>query len=56
MDARWRGIQVLVAALMLTTGGEVPLGRRVYFQVPVTDKASKYRVTVLSFDVFQRRG
>ena len=36
--------------------GEVVSGRRVYFEVPVMDKAPKYRVTVLSFDLFQGRG
>ncbi len=36
--------------------GQVLPGGRVYFEVPVTERAPKYRVTVLSFDVFQRRG
>lgn len=36
--------------------GQVLPGRRVYFEVPVAEKASNYRVTVLSFDVFQGRG
>ena len=35
--------------------GQVVPGRRVYFEVPVAEKAPKYRVTVLSFDVFQGR-
>ena len=37
-------------------GGDVLPGRRVYFEVAVTEKAAKYRVTVLSFDFFQRLG
>jgi hypothetical protein len=36
--------------------GLVLSGGRVYFEVPVTERALKYRVTVLSFDVFQGRG
>jgi len=35
--------------------GQVLPGGRVYFEVPVAEKAPKYRVTVLSFDVFQGR-
>ena len=37
-------------------GGHLPSGGRIYFEVPVTDRAAKYRVTVLSFDVVQGRG
>ena len=37
-------------------GGDLLPGRRVYFEVAVTEKVAKYRVTVLSFDFFQGRG
>ena len=36
-----------------TTGAyvtDVPAGARVYFEVPVTDKAPRYRVTITSWD------
>ena len=36
--------------------GDVTPGARVYFEVPVRQKAASYRVSVLSFDAAQCRG
>jgi hypothetical protein len=47
---------VVVSTQIGYVNGLVLSGGRVYFEVPVTERAPKYRVTVLSFDVFQGRG
>ena len=36
--------------------GDVTPGTRAYFEVPVTEKAANFRVSVLSFDAQQCRG
>ena len=36
--------------------GDVTPGTRAYFEVPVTQKAASYRVSVLSYDAQQCRG
>lgn len=35
--------------------GQLLSGGRAYFEVPVTERAPKYRVTILSYDIFQGR-
>ena len=47
------GADAVVATQIGYVNGRVLPGRRVYFEVPVTERAPKYRVTVLSYDVFR---
>ena len=47
---------VVVGTQIGYVSGLVLPGSRVYFEVPVTERTPKYRVTVLSFEVFQGRG
>ena len=48
-------VDAVVATQIGYVGGLVLPGGRVYFEVLVAERAPKYRVTVLSFDVFQGR-
>ena len=49
------GADAVVNTQIGYVNGLVLPGGRVYFEVPVTERAPKYRVTVLSYDVFQGR-
>jgi hypothetical protein len=45
----------VTASVIGYVSGDVMPGARVYFEVPVNDKAPQYRVSVLSFDQVQGR-